>query len=231
MKTSAPMGLLLVATVFGCGSRAGSPAPAPATQAPPESPAPLRGSDPASTVEAPTPAPSPPVAPACMMTSPTVRLRIDAGQTTPTGTGLFVTFAGMTHDNYGPDGFDMPISLLFQRGGEQEGRMPSFRDHRPHEVLGHCFRLVDSSAGAVLLEVSVISPGKDATAPTRPSPPGLEGGGTPAPGAASCTVSDDNGPLPGGKRVTTGCDPNEVCVCEAQAGYSCRGHCAPASPR
>jgi hypothetical protein len=40
-----------------------------------------------------------------------------------------------------------------------------------------------------------------------------------------CSVSDSNGPLPGGTSNTTGCAPNEYCHCDAQAGYSCSGFC------
>jgi hypothetical protein len=42
-------------------------------------------------------------------------------------------------------------------------------------------------------------------------------------------VSDSNGPLDGGVSETKGCADGEMCVCEAQAGYSCSGTCRPAS--
>lgn len=41
----------------------------------------------------------------------------------------------------------------------------------------------------------------------------------------SCTVTDSNGPLEGGERITHGCRKGEICVCEAQSGYSCSGWC------
>lgn len=52
--------------------------------------------------------------------------------------------------------------------------------------------------------------------------------GTPTKGA-HCTVTDSNGPLPGGKRETRGCGPGESCLCESRAGYSCSGTCQPSS--
>ncbi len=40
-----------------------------------------------------------------------------------------------------------------------------------------------------------------------------------------CSISDSNGPLPGGTMTTTGCDEGEVCFPVACAGYSCFGFC------
>jgi hypothetical protein len=40
-----------------------------------------------------------------------------------------------------------------------------------------------------------------------------------------CSISDSNGPLPGGTSSATGCAPDEYCHCNAQAGYSCSGFC------
>ncbi len=40
-----------------------------------------------------------------------------------------------------------------------------------------------------------------------------------------CSVTDSNGPDEGGEKITSGCAEGEICVCEAQAGYSCSGYC------
>ncbi|MFW5740852.1 MAG: hypothetical protein ACOC1F_10855 [Myxococcota bacterium] len=83
-----------------------------------------------------------------------MRLRIDEGQSLPTGTGLIITNEGTSHDNFGPGGFDMSMSLHFRSDVEEVRHMPSFRDRRAHAVLGHCYRIVDAAPGAVLLEIS-----------------------------------------------------------------------------
>lgn len=210
------LGFAAVLAANGCTS--GS-SPAPALQ--PQSPPVASGAQPAGPGA--RPGDPSPVEPACLLSSSTVRLRIDSGQTLPTGTGLEITNEGSTNDNYGPDGFDIIVSLRFRRGDDEDRHIPSYNDHRPQTVLGHCYRLLDASGATVLLEVSPL--------PSPQSTPGdvpaLEGAGAPPPGAPACTETDDNGPLPGGKVVTEGCAPNELCVCEVRAGYSCRGHCAP----
>lgn len=163
----------------------------------------------------------------CDMPATSMRVRVDAGQTMPTGTGLSITHEGASHDNFGPAGFDIQVSLLFRKGAEELRHVPSFRDKRPHQALGHCYRLIDADLGVVLLEVAAL--------PSPPSlsqdaPPTLEGvGGTLPPNAAPCTVVFENGPN-GGASTSRGCQANEICVCEARAGYSCRGRCMPTAP-
>ncbi len=69
---------------------------------------------------------------------------------------------------------------------------------------------------------------------TEPEPtktkPGLVGtdGGEPA--GASCTITDSNGPEPGGTR-TASCPEGQQCVCDRAGGYSCAGTCRPSSGR
>ncbi len=41
-----------------------------------------------------------------------------------------------------------------------------------------------------------------------------------------CTITDSNGPLPGGTMTTIGCEEGEVCFPIACAGYSCFGFCS-----
>jgi hypothetical protein len=117
-----------------------------------------------------------------------------------------VTHEGTSHDNFGPDGFDFVLTLHFRRGGEEARHEHSFRDRSPHTVLGHCYRIVDAAQGAVLLELSSL--------PTT---------------AARCTRVRKGGPGSDGPEEIHGCAPNEICPCEAQAGYSCQGRCVPAS--
>lgn len=208
--------VLLLAIVCGCNagtSGAESRAPETITLPGPAS----RGATASPSVSA------EPIPPPCVLGGSSIRLRIDPGQSIPTGTGIDIGNEGVSHDNFGPAGFDFNVSLVFRRGAEEDRVMPSFRDRGPHVALGHCYRLLDLSAGTVLLEVSPIVGGERDGGPDGE----LEGfGGTPPPGAAACTVTDANGPLPGGEGAS-GCAENEVCVCEVQAGYGCRGRCAP----
>jgi hypothetical protein len=191
--------------------------PSPALQPEPPRAAPQSTSEP--------PPPSTPIPSECDMPTTSMRIRVDAGQTIPTGTGLSITNEGASHDNFGPGGFDVLVSLLFQRGTEEVRRMPSFRDSRPHQALGHCYRLIDADLGAVLLEVAALPP-----PPQDATPPTLQGvGGSPSPDAAPCTVVYERGPE-GGTSTSRGCESHEICVCEAQAGYSCRGRCMPSAP-
>jgi hypothetical protein len=220
------VGFVVALAACGCTSTSGPPARDPAPPPSQTLPGPAGTAPPAAPNE-----PPPPAQPACSMSSSGLRLRIDSGQTRPTGTGLAITNEGASHDNFGPDGFDIQVSLHFRRGNEEARRQPSFRDHRPDEVLGHCYRLLDADVGVVLLEVSAL-PGSTHAAPEPDAPPTLTGvGGTAPPNGAACSVTDDNGPLPGGRQITHGCAPNELCVCEVQAGYSCSGRCALITPK
>ncbi|MCB9569140.1 MAG: hypothetical protein H6710_18315 [Myxococcales bacterium] len=49
--------------------------------------------------------------------------------------------------------------------------------------------------------------------------------GDPPANAQRCSIRDDNGPLEGGASTSSGCDADAICVCTAQAGYSCAGAC------
>jgi hypothetical protein len=143
----------------------------------------------------------------------------------PTGTGLTVTNEGTSHDNFGPDGFDFVLTLHFRREGEEARHQHSFRDRTSHAVLGHCYRIVDAAQGAVLLELSSLP-----TPDGDPNVTDLVGTGSPpAPNAPRCTRVRKGGPGSDGPEETHGCAPDEICLCEAQAGYSCQGRCAPAS--
>jgi len=86
------------------------------------------------------------------------------------GTGLEITFKGSSHDNYGPGGFDLLLSLSFRRGEQKQTRLPSFRDRRTHQVLGHCYRIVDAAPPVIVLDVSLLDPSPPASA-TRQRPP------------------------------------------------------------
>ena len=194
-------------------------APGPRVQGPGQDNAPI----PPSTTRSQSPPSRPAEAPACPIAAARVRLRVDEGQGMPTGTGLMVTHEGTSHDNFGPDGFDFVLTLHFRREGEEARHEHSFRDRSPHTVLGHCYRIVDAAQGAVLLEVSSLP----ATASTNPA--GLEGVGAPPPNAPRCTRVRKGGPGSDGPEEIHGCAPNEICLCEAQAGYSCQGRCVPAS--
>jgi hypothetical protein len=141
----------------------------------------------------------------------------------PTGTGLTVTNEGTFHDNFGPDGFDFVLTLHFRREGEEARHQHSFRDRSSHAVLGHCYRIVDAAQGAVLLELSS-TPNGD------PNVTDMVGsGGAPAPNAPRCTRVRRGGPGSDGPEETHGCAPDEICLCEAQAGYGCQGRCVSAS--
>lgn len=206
------LGLVLLAA--GCG------APGPRVESPGQEGTPFAPT--ATPAQAPS-APTEP--PACTLTATKVRLRIDEGQEMHTGTGLTVRHEGTSHDNFGPEGFDFVVALHFSQAGKEARHAHSFRDRIPHAVLGHCYRIVDAAAGAVLIELSSL-----------PDPNGQAGtsdlvgaGGPPAPNAVRCTRVRKGGPGSEGPEETRGCGPDEICLCEAQAGYSCQGRCIPAT--
>lgn len=194
-------------------------------KATPSAPSQQPTTPPVATASSDAPPPTMSVPSECHMPATSMRIRIDAGQTMPTGTGLSITHEGASHDNFGPAGFDIQVSLLFRKGTEELRHVPSFRDKRPHQALGHCYRLIDADLGAALLEVAALpAPSQDA------KPPTLEGvGGTPSPDATACTIVFEQGPEAGAS-TSRGCQANEICVCEARAGYSCRGRCMPIAP-
>ncbi len=150
-----PLGLLLVG-VWGCNTPAqGIPGSESPTAGPGSVTLPGPGAESTRTPSR-VRAPAAEARPACTIATPAVRMRVNAGQILPTGTGLEVGHEGWSHDNYGPAGTDSNVSLVFRRGPDEERRLLSTRDHAPRPVLGHCFRLVDAGPGAALLEIGAL---------------------------------------------------------------------------
>ena len=109
--------------------------------------------------------PVPPAAvPTCELRGNAVRVRVNQGQTLATGSGLEITYEGSSHDNQAGGGFDFLHSLRFRRGAQEDAHLASLRDRAAHEVLGHCYRIVDAAPAVVLLDVAPLRPGTAAAA-------------------------------------------------------------------
>ena len=134
----------------------------------------------ATTAPAPPPPPSAAgakvaVHPQCAGLSKLERLELAPGQTKETTSGLAVTFRGSSHDSYGDGRFEVWLQLDFRRGDEQVARRPSaLAPGRLEPLLGHCWKLVESPAGRVVIEVALMATETSAAAPS-PNAPGAAG--------------------------------------------------------
>jgi len=87
------------------------------------------------------------------------RIQVASGKSVTSRNGLTISNRGVQHDSFEDGRTELWVELHFKRGDEQTSRgptllAPSKLDH----VLGHCWRLTDTSHERVVIELAATAP-------------------------------------------------------------------------
>ncbi len=102
-----------------------------------------------------------PTGKACVGLSAFERVEIDSGKSVTSPSRLTVSYRGLQHDSYSGGRTDQWVELHFERSGQRLERGPSlFAPPKLEQLLGHCWRLVESSGQRVVVELALIAPAR-----------------------------------------------------------------------